>query len=117
MDFKQAIQHVLQNYANFEGRACRSEFWYWALAMFIAHLVLEALGLRILDWLFSLATIVPSFAVGARRLHDIDKTGWFVLIALIPVVGWIIMIIWGVTEGTKGPNQYGQDPLATPSAA
>lgn len=112
MDFKQAVQHVLQNYANFEGRACRSEYWYWVLAILIADFILYAIGLQFLEWLFTLVTVVPSIAVGVRRLHDIDKTGWFVFIALIPVVGWIIMIVWAVTQGTTGPNQYGHDPLA-----
>ena len=115
MDFKQAIQHVLQNYANFEGRACRSEYWYWVLAMVIVHVILQAIGLHVLDWLFALVTVVPSFAVGVRRLHDIDKTGWLVFVVFIPVVGWIIMIVWAVTQGTAGPNQYGQDPLARAS--
>jgi uncharacterized membrane protein YhaH (DUF805 family) len=117
MDFKQAIQHVLQNYANFEGRACRSEYWYWVLAIFIVHVVLQGIGLHFIDWIFALATLVPSFAVGVRRLHDIDKTGWLVLIVFIPFVGWIIMIVWAATKGTDGPNQYGADPLAGLSAA
>ncbi len=112
MDIKEAVRHVLQNYANFEGRACRSEYWYWVLVMVVIGIVLDLIGLRILQILLSLATLVPSFAVGVRRLHDINKTGWLVLIALIPFVGWIIMIIWAATKGNSGPNQYGPDPLA-----
>ena len=112
MDIKQAIQHVLQNYANFEGRACRSEYWYWVLAVFIIHLILDFLGLRMLALLVSLALIVPSLAVAVRRLHDIDKSGWLGLVALIPVVGWVVVIYWLVQPGTVGPNQYGSGPLA-----
>ena len=111
MDIKEAVRHVLQNYANFEGRACRSEYWYWVLVIFIISLLLDLIGLRVLQILLSLATIVPSFAVGVRRLHDINKTGWLVLLGFIPVVGWIILIVWAATKGTDGPNQYGPDPL------
>jgi uncharacterized membrane protein YhaH (DUF805 family) len=117
MDFKQAIQHVLQNYANFEGRACRSEYWYWVLATFIVNLVLGLVGLRLLDWIFVLATVVPSIAAGVRRMHDIDKSGWLLLIGFVPIVGWVIVIYWLVQPGTSGPNQYGEGPLGVGALA
>lgn len=80
--------------------------------MIIAEVILYAIGLRFLYTLFALATIVPSIAVAVRRLHDIDKIGWLVLIGLIPFVGWLVIIYWAVQPGTSGPNQYGHDPLA-----
>lgn len=110
MDFKQAIQHVLQNYATFEGRACRSEYWYWVLGVFVVNLLLDVIGLRLIGLIFSLATIVPSIAVAVRRMHDIDKTGWLLLIGFVPILGWIVVIYW-LVQPTGGPNQYGEGPL------
>jgi uncharacterized membrane protein YhaH (DUF805 family) len=63
-----------------------------------------------LGTLYSLAVFVPSIAIGARRLHDINKTGWLQLIGIIPIIGWIILIVWAVTKGDVGPNTYGAEP-------
>jgi uncharacterized membrane protein YhaH (DUF805 family) len=65
-----------------------------------------------LNSLASLALLLPSLAVAVRRLHDIDRTGWWILLWFIPIIGWIILIIWHCTAGTPGPNRFGQDPLA-----
>jgi uncharacterized membrane protein YhaH (DUF805 family) len=122
MNFTDAVKAVLQsNYANFNGRASRSEFWWYVLFVIIASVVLalvdnlifvRIVGSPILGPLFSLATIIPGLAVSVRRLHDKDKSGWFVLLALIPVVGAIILIVWYATEGTQGPNRFGPPPVA-----
>jgi len=105
---------VLENYANFNGRARRSEYWYFFLANFIASLVLglvdSVIGIQILSGIYSLAVLIPSIAVAVRRLHDINKSGWFLLVVLIPIVGAIWLIIMLCTEGDKGQNQYGPDP-------
>jgi len=103
---------VLQRYAKFDGRAGRAEFWWFVLANFLAYLVLAVL-MGIADIFFVLylgywlATIVPSLAVGIRRLHDTDKSGWFLLLSLIPFVGAIILIVFLAAEGTNGPNSFG----------
>ncbi len=103
---------VLQRYAKFDGRAGRAEFWWFVLANFLAYVVLAIL-MGIADIFFVLylgywlATIVPSLAVGIRRLHDTDKSGWFLLLSLIPFVGAIILIVFLAAEGTKGPNNFG----------
>ena len=107
---------VRDNYANFEGRARRSEFWYFVLINALISLVLYGLmfafgffGL-LLYCLYTLAVLIPNLAVSVRRLHDIGKSGWFYLIFLIPLIGPIWLLILFFTEGDSGPNEYGADP-------
>jgi uncharacterized membrane protein YhaH (DUF805 family) len=115
MGFGQAISSGFSNYVNFSGRACRSEYWYWILFIIIADIVAGiidyAIGIQVVTSLFGLATLLPNLAVAIRRLHDLDRTGWWIFIGLIPLVGWIILIIWYCTRGTAGPNRFGPDPL------
>ena len=105
---------VLENYANFNGRARRSEYWYFTLANVIATVVLavvdSVIGIQILGSIYSLAVLVPGLAVAVRRLHDVNKSGWFYLLILLPVIGWIWLIVLFCTEGDKGTNEYGPDP-------
>ncbi len=119
---------VFENYVNFEGRARRSEFWYFVLANIIIGIVLgfveNMLGLGSytttktsfefsggpISGIYNLAILLPSLAVGARRLHDTSKSGWLLLLWLIPIIGWIILIVFCATEGDQGTNDYGQDP-------
>ena len=125
MDFVPAIKSGFQNYVNFSGRACRSAYWFWILFTFIVSVVaniidvalLAALGLPILGLIWSLAVILPSIAVGVRRLHDLDKSGWWILSGFIPIIGWIVFIIWACTKGTDGTNRFGPDPLAGQAVA
>ncbi|OBK27909.1 hypothetical protein A5634_21360 [Mycobacterium asiaticum] len=116
MGFGQAISTGFIKYFNFSDRACRSEFWYWTLFTFIVSLgtsIIDAqLDSQIVSGLFSLATFIPSIAVSVRRLHDIDRTGWWVLIAFVPLLGIVVLLVFWVTEGTRGTNQYGPNPLA-----
>ena len=104
MTFGESIRTCFSKYAAFGGRASRSEFWWWFLFTF---LVSAASGIvnDMLSALFSLGVLLPSLAVGARRLHDTDRSGWFLLLWLIPLIGWIILIVWAVQEG-KEPNRY-----------
>ena len=106
MTFGESIKTCFSKYADFSGRASRSEYWWWFLFLF---LVLGTIAASIVSdtvsALFSLATVVPSLAVGCRRLHDIDKSGWFQLLNLVPVIGWIIVVYWAVQEG-KEPNRF-----------
>src|SRR6478735_1760251 len=104
---EQAIRKAIENYTNFEGRATRPEFWWVALAIYVVGLVLYLIdlalfGLPVLSGLFWLATIVPYLAVGARRLHDTNRSGWWLLIGLIPCVGAIVLIIFLAQPGNPG---------------
>ena len=105
MTFQDSIKLCFQKYADFSGRAKRPEFWWFALFCFLGALVLEFVGSYV-SWAFSLVTLLPSLAVGARRLHDIGKSGWWQLVWLIPVLGWIVMIYWLVQEGDATNNAY-----------
>jgi len=103
---------VLERYAKFDGRAGRPEFWWYFLAGLIISVALNILGqvssiLVILSLVYALAVLVPGLAVGVRRLHDTGKSGWFLLLGLIPCAGFIILIVFFATEGAPGPNQYG----------
>lgn len=107
------VKHVfLKNYVNFQGRATRKEFWYAFLFNFVVTFVLGLFGKvgTILTAIWSLAVLLPFLGVGARRLHDINKSGWLLLLALIPLVGEIILIIWWAKEGDKTDNQFGPVP-------
>lgn len=106
MTFGESISTCFKKYADFTGRATRSEYWWWVL--FYA-LVSVGLGLvsDILSGLFALAVLVPSLAVAARRLHDLDRSGWWQLICLIPLIGLIVLIYWFV-QPAKEPNRYGE---------
>lgn len=109
MNFQEAIQVCFQKYADFNGRAKRPEFWWFALFCFLVSLILSVISSSI-SMIFSLATIIPSLAVGSRRLHDTNKSGWFQLIWLVPLIGWIVMIYLLVQEGNPEANQFGETP-------
>lgn len=105
-------------YAQFDGRARRAEYWYFVLynalismgCSIIDNLLFK--GIAILAGIYSLAVLIPGIAVGVRRLHDIGKSGWFLLVSLIPIVGAIWLIVLLSTPGNVGDNQYGPDPKA-----
>jgi uncharacterized membrane protein YhaH (DUF805 family) len=113
--------HVLTNYAQFSGRARRAEYWNFFLVNLIIMLVLEfVLGfmhLGFIAYLYSLAVLIPSIAVGIRRLHDTNRSGWWLLISLVPFVGIVVVLVLLALEGTPGPNQYGPDPKAMAAVA
>jgi uncharacterized membrane protein YhaH (DUF805 family) len=115
MDFMQAISSGFQNYVNFSGRAIRSEYWWWilftVLLAVVASIIDAALGIGILAAIATLGTLLPSLGLAVRRLHDLDKSGWWVLLALIPLIGPIILIVWFCGRGTVGSNRFGPDPL------
>ena len=140
-----------RKYAEFGGRSRRKEYWSYVLLLIVVGVVIgiveRALGLTgmvgpygPLSLLFGLVTLVPSLAVGVRRLHDTDRSGWWLLIgygpmllslcltligslslvmilSLIALVGFIVLLVFMVLEGTKGPNQYGPDPKGAETAA
>jgi uncharacterized membrane protein YhaH (DUF805 family) len=98
VNFTQAITSGFSNYVNFSGRAIRSEYWFWILFSIIGQL-------------FNLAAFLPSIAVAVRRLHDLDRSGWWILLIFLPLIGAVVLIVWYCTRGTEGPNQFGPDPL------
>ena len=112
----------LQRYADFQGRSRRKEYWMFLLGVFIAAIILGiiegVLGLSgmvggvygPLTTLLLLGIIVPSIAVQVRRFHDQDKSGWLILLGLIPYVGGLIVLVFMCIEGTRGSNEYGPDP-------
>ena len=110
---------VMQRYTKFDGRAGRAEFWWFVLASAIIGIVLSTLGRAsvifvVLYLVYALGVLVPSLAVAVRRLHDTNRSGWWYLLILIPLVGGIILIVFLATDGTPGHNQYG--PPAPPVA-
>jgi uncharacterized membrane protein YhaH (DUF805 family) len=100
MTFSDAIQTCFSKYVNFNGTASRSEFWWWVLFCFLASIVLGFVNHKV-SALFSLATLLPSLAVTARRLHDTDRSGWWQLIGLVPVIGWIVLVVFCVQESNS----------------
>ncbi len=105
MTFVDSIKTCFSKYADFNGRAGLSEFWWFMLFCFVAGLLLASVS-SMLQLLFSLGTLLPSLAVGARRLHDTDRSGWWQLLWLIPIIGWIIMIVF-LVQSAKEPNRFG----------
>ena len=116
MSFIEAVQSAFSQYANFSGRARRSEYWYFVLLSVIVGAVTGVLSIflgdlaTILSGIWSLAVLVPSLALAWRRLHDIGKSGIWYLIALVPLVGEILLIIWMCKDSQPGMNQYGPNP-------
>ncbi|MEW9702055.1 DUF805 domain-containing protein [Paenibacillus sp. SI8] len=106
---------VLKNYVGFQGRARRKEYWMFVLFNVIVSIVLSILvaivkPLSVLSYLYSLAILLPSLAVGARRLHDTGRSGWMLLLGLIPLVGAIILIVFFSQDSQEGENQHGPNP-------
>jgi len=118
MEFTQAVRTVLlSKYAMFDGRAARSEYWWFVLFTFLVYIVIiiiaqisETLG-GILYVVFALGVVIPTIAVQVRRLHDTDRSGWWLLIALVPLVGGILLLVWYCTPGTPDENRFGSNPL------
>lgn len=107
---------VVKKYAEFSGRARRKEYWMYTLIYILIAIVLGFLdamlgGAGILGALLAIALFLPSLAVTVRRLHDTDRSGWWVLIAFVPVVGVIVLLVFMCLAGTSGSNPYGEDPL------
>lgn len=112
---------ALKQYATFDGRSRRKEYWFFALSNLIAMILLaivdgitgnldETVGLGLLSGLYCLAVFVPSIAVTVRRLHDTNHRGWWVLIGLIPLVGGIVLLVFTVMDSQPGANRFGPNP-------
>lgn len=115
---------VLKKYAVFEGRARRKEYWFFVLFNLLITLGLTMIdgvtgtldprgGVGLLSGLYTLAVIIPAIAVSVRRLHDTDRSGWWFLIAFIPVIGPIVLLVFMALDGTPGDNRFGPNPKLT----
>jgi uncharacterized membrane protein YhaH (DUF805 family) len=109
MNFTDAVKACLRDYANFSGRSPRSEYWWFHL--FCSLVLIFGIVLLFFDLLIALALILPLVAVNIRRLHDLDKSGWWILIGIIPIAGPIILLFWHISPGTIGDNRFGRDPF------
>ena len=119
MTFFDSIKAVLSNYAGFTGRAARPEFWWFQLFSIIVSAIFSTLSggnntsfFGILGTVVSIAILVPSLAVGVRRLHDIGRSGWYLLFAFIPLAGIIILIVWFARVGDPSDNAFGTSPTS-----
>lgn len=131
MSFTESIKTCFSNYVTFSGRARRPEFWWFALFAFAGSILFTIIDIRLFgttvteagsisgqtsfapfSWLFMLAILLPYVSVAVRRLHDTDRSGWWYWIALIPLVGFILLIVWFATKGTAGSNRFGAEPAA-----
>ena len=126
MTFMESVQTCIkENYCNFEGRAPRSEYWWFTLFLALLEIVTSVLDgflgtytvtssgkmIGFINLIFLLAILLPSIAVAVRRLHDTDRSGWFYLLIFIPLIGSIILLVFFVQQGTNGRNRFGDDPL------
>lgn len=112
MTFQDAVRICFSKYADFNGRAARPEFWWFALFLFVANVIIGLIDSNLLAGLFFLATILPALAVSVRRLHDIGKSGWWVLLHLIPVIGFLVLLYFYIQPTEPGANEYGPPPGA-----
>jgi uncharacterized membrane protein YhaH (DUF805 family) len=108
---RQAAERFFKKYTVFTGRASRSEYWWWTLIAFVINVVINLLAraigfFLIIEILWALAIIVPGIALACRRLHDTGRSGWWQLLALIPCVGWIILIVWLATPPKPEGDRY-----------
>ena len=125
MDFGTAINTCLKKYAQFQGRASRREFWYFVLFAFLMHCAAGVLDnafgfgvTRPLNALVFVGLFLPQLAVGARRLHDTDRSGWWQLLMFIPVIGWVALVILWALQNVSTDNRFGRaSPTATPKEA
>jgi uncharacterized membrane protein YhaH (DUF805 family) len=115
MDFQTAVRTCLAKYADFNGRALRSEYWWFYLAIIGVYVLLalllggSVLG-SLLTGVFALGVLLPSLAAGVRRLHDTGRSGWFLLLGLIPFVNFYLLYLL-IIRGDEGPNEYGPPPM------
>jgi uncharacterized membrane protein YhaH (DUF805 family) len=134
MNMIKAVKSAFGKYATFSGRALRSEFWWWQLFFILVSILLANLdsalfgmgdavgqvsdaGLQAsynagpLGSVWILGTLIPCITLGARRLHDGDRSGWWQLLFFVPILGWLVLLYWFIKSGTEGANRFGNHPL------
>ena len=119
MSFTEAIKSGFDHYTKFDGRATRPAYWWWVLFAILvsiaANLVDAAVGTPIFTFIVGIGLILPGLSVAIRRLHDTNRSGWWILIGLIPVIGFIVLIVFYVQQSDAGDNDHGP-PMAAPAA-
>jgi len=113
MSFTESIRTCLLKYAIFDGCAGRAEFWWFAGFFWVVHMALHLIGADFTATVFWLGTLLPAIAVGTRRLHDTDRSGWWQLLWVIPVLGWIVLFVMFIQQGK--PNRFGLQPQVQPT--
>lgn len=113
MNFSESVSTCLKKYFVFEGRASRSEYWWFQLIVSPSYFISEVLDNEISFFFLgiTLLTLIPAISVGVRRLHDTNRSGFFLLISFIPFIGGLILLFLLIPVGTKGKNRFGPDPL------
>ncbi len=127
VSFQNAVGLGFQHYFDFKGRSTRSEYWWWLLFVVLAGIALTIVDMGIgtfnyesgdglLSGLFKLATLIPGLALGARRLHDINKSAWWLLmwLSFLLIIPVIVLLVWAARQGDNGTNRYGPDPHGQP---
>ncbi|GAC1476852.1 MAG: DUF805 domain-containing protein [Gemmatimonadaceae bacterium] len=123
--FLERYIEVLEKYAQFDGRAQREEYWMFTLVNILVSFAIGLVGLvglvkgpygiNVLAVIYSVALIIPSLAVTIRRLHDTGRTGWWLLVGCVPIIGAIVLIVFAVQDSQPGTNEYGPNPKAAPA--
>jgi len=120
MTFSEAVKSGFDHYVKFDGRASRPAFWWWVLFAILvsvaANIIDLAIGGPVITSLAGLALLLPNLSVSIRRLHDTNRTGWWVLIGLIPLIGLIVLLIFYLQDSDPGENRYGPPPVGPPPA-
>ena len=119
MSFGDSIKYCFSNYANFNGRAGRPQFWYFIVFTWVVGVILNVIdavafgssSIGVLSTIWAIAVVIPHLAVGSRRLHDTGKSGWMQLLLLIPCIGVIILIIFWAMPTSTAANNYGSETV------
>jgi uncharacterized membrane protein YhaH (DUF805 family) len=121
MTFGEAVRSGFDHYVKFDGRASRPAFWWWVLFVVLAsvgaNIIDLAIGAPVFSAIVGLGLLLPNLSVAIRRLHDTDRTGWWVLIWLIPLIGWIVLLVFYLQQGDAGENRFGPPPATAPRPA
>lgn len=121
MTFGEAVRSGFDHYATFDGRASRPAFWWWVLFVLLvdiaANLIDFAIGAPIFSAIAGLGLLLPNISVSIRRLHDTNRTGWWILIGLIPLIGWIVLLVFYLQQGDAGENRFEPPPVTVTAPA
>lgn len=121
MTFGEAVRSGFDHYVKFDGRASRPAFWWWVLFVILvsiaANIIDLAIGAPVFSALVGLGLLLPGLSVSIRRLHDTNRTGWWILIYLIPLIGLIVLLVFYLQQGDPGENRYGPPPVTETATA
>jgi uncharacterized membrane protein YhaH (DUF805 family) len=121
MSFGEAVRSGFDHYVKFDGRASRPAFWWWVLFVFLvgiaANIIDLAIGIQLFSALAGLGLLLPNISVSIRRLHDTNRTGWWILIGLIPLIGLIVLLVFYLQQSDPSENRYGSPPATATATA